>query len=76
MAVTLPTEEQIWEIAEDLGLSLSREDVQSYIGLLGPTVEAYNAVGAMPDNLPEVKYPRPPGHRPSAEDNPHNAWCP
>ena len=74
MAVTLPTEEQIWEIAEDMGLSLSREDVQSYIGLLGPTVEAYNAVGAMPDNLPEVKYPRTPGYRPSAEENPHNAW--
>ena len=28
----------------------------------------------MPDNLPEVKYPRTPGKRPAPEENKHNAW--
>lgn len=74
MAVTLPTPGQIKDIAEELGLSLTNEDVASYIALLAGTVEAYNRVDAMPDNLPEVKYPRTPGYRPGPEENPRNAW--
>lgn len=74
MAVSHPTPEQIREIADELKLSLTDEDVASYIGLLAGTVEAYNVVDAMPDNLPEVKYPRTPGYRPGPEENPRNAW--
>ncbi len=28
----------------------------------------------MPDEVPQVRYPRTPGYRPAAEENPHNAW--
>src|SRR2546423_3278722 len=28
----------------------------------------------MPDEVPAVKYPRTPGHRPGPEENRHNAW--
>src|SRR5258708_3308957 len=38
------------------------------------SVEVYNLVGAMPDEVPPVKYPRTPGYRPSPEENPRNAW--
>jgi len=37
------------------------------------SVDAYNAVAAMPDE-PIVKYPRTPGFRPAPEDNRNNAW--
>jgi len=74
MAVSIPTAEQIWEIAEEVGLSLSPEDVKSYIGLLAPNVAGYNVIDALPDNLPEVKYPRTPGRRPPPAENKHNAW--
>ena len=74
MAVKIPTELQIMELADEMGLDLTNEDIDSYINLLTPNVEAYNIIDAMPDNLPSVKYPRTPGYQPRAEENPYNAW--
>jgi amidase len=74
MTVQLPTPEQVRAAAGEVGLSLTDADVQSYIGLMKASVDAYNVVDAMPDCLPEVKYPRTPGRFPSAEENTHNAW--
>ena len=61
MAVQYPTPEQIWDAAEEVGLELTEDDVKSYLGLMKPSIDAYNMVDAMPDYLPQVKYPRTPG---------------
>jgi amidase len=74
MSVTLPTIEQLRDIAEQCGLSLSESDLASFRGILAPYIGAYNLVGNMPDELPPVKYPRTPGYRPGPEENKHNAW--
>ncbi|HSD10277.1 MAG TPA: amidase [Candidatus Binatia bacterium] len=74
MAVTVPTPDQLREIAAKIGLSLTDDDVSSFIGLMRPSIDAYNVVDRLPDNLPEVTYPRTPGHRPTPEENPQNAW--
>ena len=54
MAVQVPTEEQLRQVASDVGLSLSDSDVKSFIDLMRPGIAAYNVVDAMPDNLPRV----------------------
>ena len=69
MAVQSPTRDQILDLASELGLDLSDEDVDSYIGLFQGNVEAYNLIDSMPDNLPEVKYPRTPGYKPRDDEN-------
>ncbi|MGE3306899.1 MAG: amidase family protein, partial [Rhizobiaceae bacterium] len=74
MSVSLPTPDQLRAVATQCGLSLTDADVQSYLGLMRGSVDAYNLVGSMPDEVPVVKYPRTPGYRPSAEENPRNAW--
>src|SRR4029434_6049480 len=74
MAVQVPTEEQLREVAADVGLSLTQADLKSFIELMRGSVAAYNVVDAMPDNLPRVKYPRTPGYRPSGDENKHNDW--
>ena len=50
--VQYPTPEQIWDAAEEVGLSLTEDDVKSYLGLIKPNIDAYNLVDAMPDYLP------------------------
>ena len=74
MTVTLPTPDQMRAIADQCGLALTDEDVASFRGLMQGSIEAYNLVGNMPDEVPVVKYPRTPGYRPAPEDNPRNAW--
>ena len=74
MPVTAPTPDQLRQIARQMGLSLTDSDVASFLGLMQPSLEGYNVVDQLPDNLPPVKYPRGPGYRPGPEENPHNAW--
>jgi amidase len=74
MAVPSLTPAQLLAAADKVGLSLTDEDVSSYLELLAPYMAAYNLVDQMPDNLPVVRYPRTPGYFPEASANTHGAW--
>src|SRR6266508_3085822 len=54
MAVQVPTEEQLREVAADVGLALTNADVKSFIELMRPSVAAYNVVDAMPEDRKSV----------------------
>ena len=72
--VKAPTQDQFRDVAADLGLSFSDDDLATHLAALLPSIDAYNVIDRMPDELPAVKYPRTPGRRPMPEENPHNAW--
>src|ERR1700733_359483 len=74
MSVKRPTIEQMTDIVESLGMTMSKERVGEFISLMDGSFAAYDIVDQMPDEIPVVKYPRTPGYRPSAEENPLNAW--
>src|SRR6185295_1788703 len=74
MAVSPPSLDQLKAIADTMGLSLSESDLTSFRELMKPSIDGYNVVDALPDNLPPVTYPRTPGVRPQPEDNTRNAW--
>jgi amidase len=74
MTVRLPTIDQLRNVAKQCGMALSDGDLASFQGLMAGSVDAYNLVDAMPDEVPEVRYPRTPGYRPAPEENPRNAW--
>jgi len=74
MPVTVPTPDQLQEIARKMGLSLTAGDIASFLALMQPSLDAYNVVDRLPDHLPLVQYPRTPGYRPASEENKHNAW--
>ncbi|HEY5870240.1 MAG TPA: hypothetical protein VI542_32520 [Candidatus Tectomicrobia bacterium] len=61
MGVQVPTPEQVKAAATEVGLSLTDDDIQSYIALMTPNIQAYNLVDVRPDYLPVVRYPRTPG---------------
>ncbi|MGH6914886.1 MAG: amidase, partial [Geminicoccales bacterium] len=73
-AVKLPTRGQIAELAEELGFSMSDEELAVHLEAMRPNIDAYNAVDRMPQALPPVKYPRTPGYRPSGGENRYGAW--
>ena len=74
MPVQMPSPEQMRNVARQCGLSLSDPDLESFRQLFTGYVAAYNAVDAMPDEIPPVKYPRTAGARPTPEENRQNAW--
>lgn len=74
MSVQRPSAAQLAEIALDLGIELPPEQVEGFLALMQPTFDSYDVVAGMPDEKPEVRYPRTPGRQPPAEENPYNAW--
>ena len=74
MSVRRPSLDQMREIVQGLGMSMSDREMIDYLTLMEDSFKAYDVIDAMPDNLPKVKYPRTPGYRPSAAENPMNAW--
>ncbi len=74
MPIHLPSHEQLKKTAQECGLSLSTEEIDTFRNLMKGAITDYNTVDTLPDELPDVKYPRTPGFAPTAEDNPFNAW--
>jgi amidase len=74
MAVKRPTPSQLRAVARDLGMTLTDEDIASFLALMQGSLTAYDAVDVMPDYVPAVKYPRTPGYRPDGAENRYNAW--
>ncbi len=71
---TTPTIAQLRETADELGMSPTDDYLEATQRIVAPLVEAYRALDAVPDEMPEVRYPRTPGYRPGPDENPHGAW--
>lgn len=74
MPVRLPSVDQVLEIARSFGMTLTSEDAASFRGLMAGSVASYNRLDQLPEPKLPVKYPRTPGYRPGADENPFNAW--
>ena len=74
MTVKRPTHSQLKEIITEFGMHMSDERIAEFLAIMEGTMQVYDQIDAMPDYLPTVDYPRTPGYRPSAEENPLNAW--
>jgi amidase len=74
MTLRPPTREEIEAIAADFGLHVAAEEMEAYRNLAMGYVGAAALLDALPDELPPVRYPRTPGKRPPADENPLGAW--
>ncbi|MBT9385092.1 amidase [Pseudooceanicola sp. CBS1P-1] len=74
MAVHAPTREELRKTAETYGMSFSESELDAYQSAIAERLSSYTVVAQMADEVPEVRYPRTPGHRVLPQDNPHNAW--
>ncbi|MDE0389329.1 MAG: amidase family protein, partial [Rhodospirillales bacterium] len=72
--VRTPTIEEVLDIAEGYGMTITVEDAESYRGLMAGTIASYHRLDDLDEPKLPVKYPRSPGYRPPPEENPYNAW--
>ena len=75
MPVRRPNTIELQQVALELGIHLNDEAAASFHKLMQAQLDAYDLVDAMVAPLPEVKYPRTPGVRPRASENPFGAWA-
>ena len=64
MAFQAPDLSALRKVAAQLNLNLTDADLADFLPLMGDAFRAYEAIDAMPDFLPPVKYPREAGYRP------------
>ncbi|MDR5761428.1 amidase [Caballeronia sp. LZ035] len=74
MTIKRPTLSQLSDVASDLGMHLSDAQLRDFDAVMQASYDAYDLVDALPDFVPRVTYPRTPGYRPGAEENPYGAW--
>ncbi len=74
MTAQRPTHAELKEVVEELGMEMADDRIQDFLDVMQGTLDAYDVVEALPDNLPSVKYPRRSFSRPSPDENPYNAW--
>ena len=74
IAPRLPTVGQVLELAQGFGMTLTEADAASFRGLMEGAIASYARLDELAEPKLPVKYPRSPGYRPTAEENPFNAW--
>jgi amidase len=74
MSILRPSNDQLGEIAASLGITLSASQIEDYQVALQGNFDAYDQLDALPDFLPEVRYPRQGVRVPGAEENRYGAW--
>ena len=74
MKIKHPTFDDIELIAAQFGLELSPDDVESFQELMAGPIASYERIDQLVEPKPAVKYPRSPGYRPEATENPLGAW--
>ncbi len=74
MTVKRPTLDQMKSMAGRFGLAASELELAQYLEIMKPYFDGYDLIDTLPDHLPEVRYPRAPGYRPSPSENALNAW--
>jgi amidase len=74
MSFKIPSTEQMQELGESLGINLTDCYARSVIDFIKPFADGYRLIASLPDDVPEIKYPRGAYHRPEGEENGHGAW--
>ncbi len=65
---------ELRQAARALHMNPSDDYLRAVVEIVGPLAQAYAALDAMPDELPVVKYPDRPWHRPQGDQNRYGAW--
>src|SRR5260370_41040927 len=74
MSFKMPSTEQLRELGDSLGIGVSDSYAKSFTDFIKPFAEGYRLIASLPDDVPEIKYPRGGYYRPVGEENKHGSW--
>ncbi|XP_072025737.1 amidase-like isoform X3 [Amphiura filiformis] len=69
-----PTTAELSALATRLNYSLSDDELKQCHSLVTDALKGFNRLDHLVEPTLPVKYPRTPGYRPTAEENPYRAW--
>ncbi|XP_072025731.1 amidase-like [Amphiura filiformis] len=69
-----PTTAVLSALATRLNYSLSDDELKQCHSLITDALKGFNRLDHLVEPTLPVKYPRTPGYRPTAEENPYHAW--
>jgi amidase len=74
MSFKMPSTAQVRELGDSLGINVTDSYADSLIDFIKPFADGYRLIASLPDDVPEIKYPRGGYYRPEGEENKHGAW--
>jgi amidase len=74
MAPQAPSIDALARVAERLGLTLTTDDLESFLGLMAGSLTSYEVVERLAGAPAAAPPDRDPGHRPTADEDPLGAW--
>lgn len=74
MAVSKPSASDLERIASSFQMHLTSGQAEEYFALTSGLMADYDLIESLPDEVPEVRYPRDAGHRATPEESCGNAW--
>ena len=74
MPLRKPTADDLRKAGESFGLNPGPEELAAYEALSEGVIGFFERLDQIEEPRPAVKYPRGEGYRPSAEEDPLNAW--
>ena len=75
MPIANPTAAEIRRLAESMSLTLAPGEAETYAELVSGALAPLAVVESLPDDPPELRYPRSAGAVPPASENPLGAWA-
>ena len=74
MPVQIPSLQALASIADQYGFAIPADRLATFQALIAQTLRSYARLDQLVEPTLPVSYPRQPGYRPSAEENPLGAW--
>lgn len=74
MAIRRPKLDEMRDVARALSMAIADADLGEFITAMGPNLDAYDLVDDAAEDFTLPRYPRSAGYRPTAAEDPLNAW--
>jgi len=67
MSFKMPSTQQVRELGDSLGIGVTESYANAFLDFIKPFADGYRLIASLPDDVPEIKYPRGGYYRPEVD---------